>query len=305
MAGRWFDDKFEKNKVHSSTKRGSLLGYLIKYFLSSFFRNISVTSWLIFTNVILFIFFYIFLQINPGFVDYVALKPSLIIQGKNLWTLVTSMFMHASIGHLFVNMFSLFFVGTFVERLIGRKRFLILYFIAGIVGGLFFSLLPGFFPDFLGGRVFGSPDIVGVGASGAIFGLAGLLAVITPRQKIYMIAGPLIAVIAISILELFVKEVLILNVLNIIVSIYFFISLFAVFSFSSLRKIALPISMPFWLLPVVAIVPLVIIGLLVTLPIGNMAHLGGLVAGLIYGFYLRKKYRKKILILNRVLARYE
>ena len=278
---------------------------LLRFFLSSFFDNIRVTSWLIFANVILFIFFYIFLQINPGFVDYVALKPSLIIQGKSLWTLITSMFVHAGVGHLFVNMFSLFFVGTFVERLIGRKRFLAFYLLAGIVGGLFFSLLPGFFPDFLAGRVFGNPDIIGVGASGAIFGLVGLLAVITPKQKIYLIAGPLIAVISISILEIFVKDVTILNILNIVVSIYFFISLFAIFSFSSLRKIALPVSMPFWILPLVAIIPLVVIGLLVTLPIGNMAHLGGLVAGLVYGFYLRKKYRKKILVLNRILARYE
>jgi membrane associated rhomboid family serine protease len=37
------------------------------------------------------------------------------------------------------------------------------------------------------------------------------------------------------------------------------------------------------------------------LPIGNTAHLGGLIIGLIYGFYLRKRYIKKITLLNRIL----
>ena len=57
--------------------------------------------------------------------------------------------------------------------------------------------------------------------------------------------------------------------------------------------------MPFWLLPLVAIVPLVIIGLFVELPIGNTAHFGGFLAGVVYGFYLRKKYSRKIRMLER------
>ena len=69
------------------------------------------------------------------------------------------------------------------------------------------------------------------------------------------------------------------------------------------RKIAVPVGMPFWLLPIIAIVPLVIIGLFVQLPIGNTAHLGGLLAGLIYGLYLRMKYKKKVEVLNRMLER--
>lgn len=48
--------------------------------------------------------------------------------------IVTSMFMHADISHLFFNMISLFFLGPTVEQSLGGKRFLILYLIAGFVG---------------------------------------------------------------------------------------------------------------------------------------------------------------------------
>jgi membrane associated rhomboid family serine protease len=62
-----------------------------------------------------------------------------------------------------------------------------------------------------------------------------------------------------------------------------------------MSKFALPIEMPLWLLPIVAIVPLILIELIpgIDLPIGNMAHLGGFLFGAAYGLYLRIKYKKK------------
>jgi len=51
--------------------------------------------------------------------------------------------------------------------------------------------------------------------------------------------------------------------------------------------------MKLWVAPIIAIVPLVLIGLFVDLPIGNSAHIGGLLIGLLYAFYLRKKYKRK------------
>jgi len=67
-----------------------------------------------------------------------------------------------------------------------------------------------------------------------------------------------------------------------------------------MKKWALPLEMPFWILPFVAIIPLVIIGLFFDLPIGNMAHLGGVIAGICYGFYLRIRYKKK----TQMIAQY-
>lgn len=259
----------------------------------------SMTVTLIFLNVVFFILAYITSFFFPV-MDYLALKPSAIVQGKHFWTLLSSMFMHAGFFHLFFNMLSLFFVGVFIERIIGRKRFLWFYLISGIFAGLFFAVLSGFFGQtYLGEKIFGNPEIMGVGASGALFGLVGLLAVLVPFSKVYLILGPLLAIIISSLSsKLFSGNAL--NIVDFLISMYIVLSIFVIFSFNSkMRKIALPVEMPLWLLPIVAIIPLIIIGLFIPLPIGNIAHLGGLLAGLVYGFYLRNKYKNKVKHLSK------
>jgi len=271
-----------------------------RYMLSAFFSNIGMTTWLIVANIIFFIIVSIFMSYNPKVIDYLALQPASILHGKHLWTLVTHMFMHANIFHLFFNMFSLYFIGTFLERIIGRKRFLLFYLISGIAAGVFFTLLAGFLgAGVIGSRIFGSPLVSGVGASGAIFGLLGILAVLVPRSKVYLIAGPLIAIIIQSIGEGLLNENS-LTILGAAVNIYIIISLLTIFSFNpQLRKISIPIEMPLWILPIIAIVPLMFIGFFAPLPIANTAHLGGLIIGLAYGIYLRKKYKRRVAFLNR------
>jgi membrane associated rhomboid family serine protease len=243
----------------------------------SFLSSLSLNTILIIFNVLAFIVFTIILSAKILPMDFVAIKPSNVFQGKAIWTFFTSMFMHASFTHLLVNMFSLFFIGSLVEKIIGRRRYVWFYIFSGIFAGLVYSL----FAYFLGGsvigaRVFGGPDTLAVGASGAIFGLAGLLAVLIPNKKVYLIAGPLIAIIFEAIFNFIFPSAAIANVLDIIIT------------------IGIPIEMPFWLLPIIAIVPLIIIGLFVELPIGNMAHFGGLIAGLLYGLFLKARYKNKI-----------
>lgn len=268
------------------------------------FRGMSLTSKIIIANVVFYFLALLLSAFIPNFLDYIALKPSFAVQGKYLWTLLTSMFMHGSFFHLFFNMFSLYFVGSFAEKIIGKKRLFWFYIISGLGAGIIFAVLAGFFGFGFLARIFGSAEISGVGASGAIFGLVGLLAVLVPRSKVYLILGPLIAIIIQSVLGLFIKNSSALAVISFIFSVYIFISIFSIFSFNPKRKnIALPVEMPLWVLPIFAIVPLVIIGLIVPLPIGNTAHFGGLVAGLIYGYYLKNKYRKKVAMLNRYFSR--
>lgn len=261
----------------------------------SFLSSLSLNTIFIIINVIAFIIFTILISTKVLSIDSVAINPSNILQGKNLWTILTSMFMHANFFHLFVNMFSLFFIGSLVERIIGRKRYFWFYIISGIFAGVFYSLLAYFFGESLvGARIFGSPTTLAVGASGAIFGLAGLLAVLIPYKKVYLIAGPLIAIILQAILNVVFPSAAIMNFVDILITIYIFVAIFSMFSFSErTRKMGVPIEMPFWLLPVVAIVPLVIIGLFVELPIGNSAHFGGLIIGLLYGLFLSVKYKNK------------
>ncbi len=266
---------------------------------SLFFRK-SFTFLMISLNILIFFILSPLLFFYPEIQSYIFLKPSDILQGKNVWTIFTSIFMHGNLLHLAVNMFTLFFIGMFCEQLIGKKRIIWLYLFSGIFGSLafvYFAYLGTFFP--LGEKLFGSVDISGVGASGALFGLLGLLAVLIPNQRIYLITGPLIGIIF-QVIFSSLGNNFIFVILSYVALIFTFISAFAMFApFSSIRKISLPLEMKLWVAPFIAIVPLMIIGIFVSLPIGNTAHFGGLLVGLAYGFYLRKKYPKKVALLGR------
>jgi len=76
------------------------------------------------------------------------------------WRLLTPVFLHAGVVHLLINCYSLYAIGVSVERIFGRPRFLVVYFIAGVLGNILSFMF--------------SPN-PGVGASGAIFGLLGAL----------------------------------------------------------------------------------------------------------------------------------
>ena len=266
----------------------------------------SYTGVLIGANIVAFVLIMIIASVNgnESVATLFALKPADIIMGNNLWTLFTSVFAHVWIWHLFVNMFTLFFIGKFVEKLIGKKRFLALYLISGVFAGLFWVLGWWLFGgSVIGMKIFGDPFVSGLGASGALFGLIGVLAMLTPRAKVYLIAGPLIAIILQFVLSGFINGD-VMNLLSLLINIYFMFSLIAIlFSNSNFRRFALPVEMPFWALPIVAIVPLVLIGLFVELPIGNMAHLGGLIVGLGYGFYLKKMYPRKTKMISKYFSR--
>jgi membrane associated rhomboid family serine protease len=108
------------------------------------------------------------------------------------WTLVTSMFIHASIWHILANMITFYFFGSYLNRLLGAVKFLIVYFAGGILGGIVFLLLPP------------SEAAVAVGASGAIFALGGVLAVMRPRLRVLVFPIPAPLPLWIAILGIFV-----------------------------------------------------------------------------------------------------
>lgn len=86
----------------------------------------------------------------------------LIDQGE-VWRLFTAMFLHIGIFHLAVNSYSLYNVGSLLERFIGSARFIVVYILAGLCGSFASYLF--------------SPRSISAGASGAIFGLLGALGV--------------------------------------------------------------------------------------------------------------------------------
>jgi len=135
-----------------------------------------ITYLLITTNLLVY-----FLELQSPDPNYLIAKygliPALIIQGKNLHTLLTSMFLHGSIMHLLLNMLVFFFVGDDCERSIGSSRFLAFYLTSGIFSGLFYAYL---------NSASYTPTI---GASGAIFGILAAYAVLFPFRRVIAFFG--------------------------------------------------------------------------------------------------------------------
>lgn len=86
------------------------------------------------------------------------------------WRVFSSMFLHSGVMHIGFNMFALLQIGTLSERLIGPTRYTIIYLICGVFGALAMITFGG--------------DAVGVGASGAIFGIFGLTYFLLKSPKI-------------------------------------------------------------------------------------------------------------------------
>jgi membrane associated rhomboid family serine protease len=91
------------------------------------------------------------------------------------YRLVTSGFLHASLFHIGFNMLLLFFLGRLLEPALGTPRFLVLYFASLLAGSL--------------GALILEPNSLGIGASGAIFGLAGATFVIARGRGMEALAG--------------------------------------------------------------------------------------------------------------------
>ncbi len=202
--------------------------------------KLSLTSSIIILNSVFFLIFFIPVFYSKLAVNYIALQPASIIEGKYLWTFITSMIMHADLIHLLVNMVSLFFIGSLVERLIGTRRYIWLYLLSGLFAGIFF----------VGIAYLTSANLnaYAVGASGAIFGLGGVLMFLTPDLPVYLMFIPI--------------------------------------------PIKMKYAIPILLLALWAL------SLSIGLPVGNTAHLGGLIVGVLYGSYLRTKYKKKVMMIS-------
>ncbi|MBS3815812.1 MAG: rhomboid family intramembrane serine protease [Hadesarchaea archaeon] len=135
-----------------------------------------VTVALILANVIIHIL--VFSSSNPeAILSTFGEHPTSIIQGEELHTLFTSMFLHANHLHIFGNMLYLSVFGVLVERRLGHKRFLAIYLIAGFIAALVTSW---FWTTYL------EPTSASfaVGASGAIGGILGACLLGFPRAKI-------------------------------------------------------------------------------------------------------------------------
>lgn len=129
--------------------------------------NMSFVLPLMSVNVVFFLLGSIF----PSFYSSLVLVPAFAFSRP--WTLLTTVFMHAGLEHLFFNMIVLFFFGSFLEKIVGPKRFISMYLIIGVL----VSIIASFFYE---------PMSTLLGASGALMGVIGTLIVLNPNAKVLL-----------------------------------------------------------------------------------------------------------------------
>lgn len=129
-------------------------------------KILTISNFIIVINIIVFI-----ITMNNGQSEnalglYYAggVAPISLFRDHEVYRLFTSMFLHSGIRHIFNNMFMLFFMGNILECELGKVKYVILYLLSGIIGGIISQLYY---------YAIGDKFVVCVGASGAIFGILG------------------------------------------------------------------------------------------------------------------------------------
>ncbi|MCL2762643.1 MAG: rhomboid family intramembrane serine protease [Treponema sp.] len=132
--------------------------------------------WIIGINIFIFALMY-FLGFRRELTYYLSMIPELVVTKGWIWSFVTYMFVHGGTSHILFNMLALFIFGTHVERYMGSKEFLLFYFVTGTLAGIF-SFVVYYFT--------GSPRVILMGASGAIFAVELAYAVLYPTSIIHI-----------------------------------------------------------------------------------------------------------------------
>jgi len=148
------------------------IGIIIACLAYGLRKNVQFSQLIIIANFLVFILA-IFSQENKLLYD-LGFRAIYIDEPAKLYTLFTSMFIHFDIGHILMNMIVFLLIGTTFESLIGKKKFIFIYFVTGICATLVFS-------------IFHLNDAILLGgASGAIFGILGAFAASYPRTQVFI-----------------------------------------------------------------------------------------------------------------------
>ncbi len=127
-------------------------------------RSGVVTRLLIAVNVVVFVA----QQVVPGLTGRGGMNPAAIALNGDYYRLLTAAFLHGGLLHIAFNMWALYVIGAQLEGVLGTSRYVALYFLSALGGSTLSYLLA-------------PPGILGVGASGAIFGLFAALFVVGRR----------------------------------------------------------------------------------------------------------------------------
>lgn len=145
--------------------------------MQEYLTNNPVTFYLIAANIMLSL---TALYVYPPLFETGYLKPYRTIRQKTWYELLTSGFLHANLGHLFVNMFTLYFFGPVMERVLGSGSFLGLYLTGLIVAGI---------PSVI--KFKDDPGYATLGASGAVGSVLFAFIFLFPMESIYLMFIPI------------------------------------------------------------------------------------------------------------------
>lgn len=127
------------------------------------------TVWIAIVNIIIFvIMMFLHQEANDMIVDKFADNWIRVVKHGEVYRLVTAMFLHADADHLLGNMLSMVAIGLYIERIMGRGKFLLTYFVSGIIASM----------SSIGYNMYLNKDTYSLGASGAVYGLIGMFVMI-------------------------------------------------------------------------------------------------------------------------------
>lgn len=142
------------------------------------FNESPIIKKILFINVIAFVLTLILSSMNVNVFEYFG-QWSYKSDNFYPWQLITHQFLHAGFFHIIFNMLALVTIGTFVEKFLGQKKFLLFYLLCGVGSAILHMTLSN------------HVTIPMVGASGALFGLLVLFAIIHPNEKLYLFFIPI------------------------------------------------------------------------------------------------------------------
>ena len=145
--------------------------------MQHFLSENPVTFYLVAANVLISL---AALYAVPGMLQVGYLKPYRTVRESTWYELLTSGFLHANLGHLFVNMFTLYFFGPVMERVLGSYHFLALYLTGLIVAGI---------PSII--KFKNDPNYATLGASGAVGSVLFAFILLFPMESIYLMLIPI------------------------------------------------------------------------------------------------------------------
>jgi membrane associated rhomboid family serine protease len=137
---------------------------------------------LIIANSAVFLLMWLVPPIERLLMQWFSLVPADVVTRFFVWELVTYLFLHGGFFHVLFNMLALWFFGKDLEDIWGTRRFLQFYFFCGVGAGLFVVLA---------NYLFGNPQVPTIGASGAIYGILLVAAVLWPDRIIIFYIFPI------------------------------------------------------------------------------------------------------------------